>query len=193
MVTVEIAVVYESLFGSTHEVADAIAVGVGEARPDATVTCLRVADAAPARVVAADVLFVGGPTHMHGMSSHVSRKLGLQSEAKKRTEHGDAAGHEPEPEAESPGLRDWFHQLPKAPEGRFAAAFDTRLGHRLAGGASSGIAHRLRRDGYEVVGEEGFIIDDADGSLRAGERDRARSWAADLMRQTVMSAGARRA
>ncbi|MET0764637.1 MAG: hypothetical protein ABWY29_07205 [Blastococcus sp.] len=187
----EIAVVYESLFGSTHEVADAIAEGVGEAMPDATVTCLRVADAAPDRVVPADLLFVGGPTHMHGMSSHMSRKLGLQSEVKKRTEHGDAAGHEPEPEAESPGLRDWFHQLPKAPEGRFAAAFDTRLGNRLAGGASSGIAHRLRRDRYEVVGEEGFIIEDADGSLRAGERDRARSWAAELVRRTVPSAGAR--
>jgi hypothetical protein len=191
MVTVEIAVVYESLFGNTHEVADAIAEGAGQARPDATVTCLRVGEAAPDRLVAADLLFVGGPTHMRGMSSHMSRTLGLKAEAKQRAEHGDAAGHEPEPGAESPGLRDWFHQLPKAPKGRLAAAFDTRGGQRLAGGASSGIAHRLRRDGYEVVDDEGFIVEDADGRLRAGERNRARAWAADLVRRTASSAAAR--
>src|SRR4051812_41552223 len=67
MAGMEIAVVYESMYGATREVADAIAAGVAEAEPDATVTCVRVGDADPDRVAAADLVIVGGPTHMRGM------------------------------------------------------------------------------------------------------------------------------
>jgi flavodoxin len=80
MVGMEIAVAFESMYGATHEVADAIAAGVAEANPGATVTCARVGDADPDRAASADLLIVGGPTHMHGMSSGMSRKLAVTME-----------------------------------------------------------------------------------------------------------------
>jgi hypothetical protein len=56
----------------------------------------------------------------------------------------------------------------------------------MAGGAAHGIARRLRRHGYELVAEpEGFIIEDTEGPLRAGESDRAKAWGADLLRKTA--------
>ena len=45
----------------------------------------------------------------------------------------------------------------------------------LAGGAAHGIARRLRRHGYHrVSGPQGFVVEDAYGPLRGGERDRRR-------------------
>ncbi len=173
---------YESMFGNTHEIAEAIAEGVREADPAAEVTCLRVTESDSALVQAADLLVVGGPTHMRGMTSGLSRKMGLAAEEKKDEEEK----HETEPGAEGPGVRDWFEDLPKARKGSQAAAFDTRADMRLAGGAAHGIARRLRRHGYELVAEpEGFVIEDTEGPLRAGEPDRAKAWGRVLVRQSV--------
>jgi flavorubredoxin len=44
----KVVIVYESLFGNTHEIATAIGAGVGKAQPGAQVNCLPVAQAAPA-------------------------------------------------------------------------------------------------------------------------------------------------
>src|SRR5690349_14525039 len=115
-------VVYESLYGNTHEVAAAIAAGVTEAQPDAQVDLLRVGEAAPEQAAAADLLIVGGPTHMRGMTTGLSRKMGVSAEEKK--DPGERHGLEPD--AEGPGVRDWFHGLPKTSGRRSAAAFDTR-------------------------------------------------------------------
>ncbi len=62
-----------------------------------------------------------------------------------------------------------------------AAAFDTRLGKPklVTGSAAKGIAKRLRRHGYQVVGEESFIVDEGPGPLHEGEVDRAREWGRD--------------
>jgi hypothetical protein len=184
----EIAVVFESMFGATHEVADAIAEGVAEAQPGATVTCLRVSDADPARVAAADLAIVGGPTHMRGMSSGMSRKMAVRMEEKKERDSSEHIGHGLEPGAEGDGLRDWFHRLPKGADGRRAAAFDTRGEGPMVGGAARGIAHRLESHGYELVAEpEGFIVEGDVQLLKAGERDRAMAWAAGLVRQATAS------
>ena len=188
----EITVVFESMFGATHEVADAIAEGASEARPDATVTCLRTSDADPERVARSDLVVVGGPTHMRGMSSGMTRKMAVSMERKKEQEDGGHVGHGLEPDATGPGLRDWFHRLPKAPKGTPAAAFDTRGEGTMMGGAAKGIAHRLERHGYEVIVEpEGFLIEGEDQLLRDGERTRARAWAAALVRTTAGSGAAR--
>ena len=70
----EIAVVFESMYGATHEVADAIAAGVAGSLPWVRPSPVgRVGDADPARVAAADLVVVGGPTHMRGMTSGMSR------------------------------------------------------------------------------------------------------------------------
>jgi Flavodoxin len=179
-----VVIVYESLFGNTHEIAEAVGDGVAQAQPDAEVTRVPVADAGTDLVEAADLLIVGGPTHMRGMTSAFSRKMGLQAEEKKA--QGDAVHEQHEPGAEGPGLRDWFHNLPKASPGRRAAAFDTRADARMAGGAAQGIARRLRNHRYELVAEpEGFIIEDVAGPLREGELERAAAWGIGLVRQPV--------
>jgi hypothetical protein len=160
---------------------------VAEAQPDATVTRLREGEADPAGVAAADMVIVGGPTHMRGMSTGMSRSMAVKIEEKKEHDKGQITGHGLEPGAEGNGLRDWFHELPKGARGRRAAAFDTRGEGPMVGGAAKGIAHRLVSHGYELVaGPQGFIVE-SDGSLKAGERDRARAWAAGLVRQATAS------
>lgn len=173
-------IVYESVFGNTREVAEAIAEGVREAEPGATVDCVPVFDAGPELTRSADLLVVGGPTHMHGMSVGVSRKMAVKAETRK-AEHGEPA-HDIEVGAEGPGLRNWFHRLPDTEPGTHAAAFDTRGDIRAAGGAARGIAKRLAHHHYEVVAEpQGFLVEESEGPLRAGELDRAKAWGASLV------------
>jgi hypothetical protein len=176
-----VLVVYESLFHNTHAIADAIADGIRSADSGIGVECLAVSEALPDKAGHADVLVVGGPTHAHGMSSRTTRKMGIKQETKS-TAQGTGHGVEVEPNAEEEGLRDWFHQLPKARAGQAGAAFDTRADFRMAGGAAHGISRRLRRHGFRLIAEpEGFIIEDATGPLREGELDRASAWGADLV------------
>ncbi|MFJ1704958.1 flavodoxin family protein [Kitasatospora sp. NPDC088346] len=167
-------IVYESMYGNTGAIAEAIAEGVHEAEPEASVSCLTAAEAGTDVTGAADLLVVGGPTHMHGMSSGLSRRLAQSHQAQSSPEA--AAG------TEGPGLRSWFHDLPRTEPGTHAAAFDTRADTRMSGGAANGIAHRLSQHHYDVVAEpEGFVVEDAEGPLRAGEIDRAKAWGASLV------------
>ncbi|MGY1736331.1 flavodoxin family protein [Geodermatophilus sp. SYSU D00684] len=185
----DVVVVYESVFGMTHDIADAVAEGVAEARPDARVACLRVGEATPERIGTPDLLVVGGPTHMRGMSSSMTRRMAVSIEEKADRGEGEHQGHGLEPEIEGPGLRDWFHRLPRARGGQMAAAFDTRGAQgRVVGGAAHGIARRLERHGYALVAEpEGWIVEGDAGRLRPGERERARAWAADLTRRAAQA------
>jgi Flavodoxin len=184
----KITIVYESMFGNTHEVAEAIGDGVRKAQPDADVACVSAAEAPPELIKDTDLLVVGGPTHIRGMTSGFSRKMGVSGEEKLEAQ-GEPA-HEMEEDAEGPGVREWFDGLPKAEDGGNAAAFDTRLPSRMAGGAARGIARRLRSHGYQLVSDpEGFVVDDAYGPLRAGEIDRAKEWGAQLVSATVHQSG----
>jgi hypothetical protein len=178
----QVTVVYESLYGNTHQVATAIARGIADTRPDATIEVVPVTEAHPAHAGVADLLIVGGPTHMRGMSTGFSRHLTATAEAKKPP----AEQHLLDGRADGPGLRDWITRLPSAgEEGHAAAAFDTRIGARFAGGAARGIGTRLRRLGYRLIDEpEGFLIqDDGTGPLKDGELVRAHAWGAELARR----------
>ena len=121
-----------------------------------------------------DVLVVGGPTHMHGLTSSLSRRLAVQA--------GEEDGVEIEPGARNQrGLRQWLAE--RSGEGRKAAAFDTRLDRSpaLTGVAARGIARRLHGGGYELVAKpESFLVEDAEGPLAPGELERARAWGAKL-------------
>jgi len=182
----QITIVYESLYGNTHQVAVAVARGIAETRPDATIDVIAVGQAHPAHAAVADLLVVGGPTHMRGMSTGLSRHLAVTAEGKKPP----AEQHLIDGRADGPGLRDWFALLPHDGEGRQAAAFDTRIGSRWAGGAAPGIARRLHRLGYELAaGPEGFLIQqNGAGPLRQGELNRAHAWGAALARQLTSAA-----
>ena len=64
-------VVYESMFGNTHAIADAIGKGL---EPLGNVVVVPVGEAGRERSGDADLLVVGGPTHFHGISSTRTRK-----------------------------------------------------------------------------------------------------------------------
>jgi hypothetical protein len=162
-------VVYESMFGNTHVIADHIAAGLGSA-PGVDVTVTSVHDATPEVLAAADLVVVGGPTHVHGMSNKQSR-VGAKDMAAKQDDL------DLDPDWEGPGLRDWFDSFSVPPE-RPAAAFDTRIhaSALLTGQASKGIARRLHKHGCTLVVEpESFFVDKA-SHLEPDEADRATRW-----------------
>jgi Flavodoxin len=168
--TMNVAVVYESLYGNTGHIAEAVAEGLkhlGE------VTLVNVRDAQAKLVDDIDLLVAGGPTHVHGMSSRKTR-ASAADDAEKR-------GHT-KPDVEGVPLRDWLDALPPV-RGVKAAAFDTRADKPklLVGSAAKGIAKRLAHVGFEVVGEESFLVEGMDGPLAEGEIDRARVWAENLV------------
>ena len=118
-----------------------------------------------------DLIVVGGPTHIHGVTTERSRRAAVNS-----------ALTPVEPSArEGQGVRDWLHDLEHV-DGLRAAAFDTRAqGHKLiTGAASRGIARRLRHHGYDVIDTASFTVTDTAGPLEEGELDRARAWGAKL-------------
>ena len=101
---------------------------------------------------AADLVVVGGPTHVHGMSSQRSR-AGAEDMAAKDDDL------DLDPDAYGDGLRDWFEQLADdAGADRLAAAFDTRVhgssaadrtgveGHRQAAAFARLRPRRRRRE-----------------------------------------------
>jgi hypothetical protein len=162
-------IVYESMFGNTHAVAQHIAEGIDTA---ATTEVVSVHDATPETVAAADLIVIGGPTHVHGMSSQRSR-AGAEDMAAKDDDL------DLDPDAYGDGLRDWFGQLADdAGADRLAAAFDTRVhgSTLLTGQASKGITKRLRSHGFDlVVDGESFFVEKSN-HLEAGEAERATTW-----------------
>jgi flavodoxin len=162
-------VVYESMFGNTHAIADHIAEGL---RARFEVDVVSVADATPDRVGGADLLVVGGPTHVHSMTSKTSRNA-----AREQAEKDEEL--ELDEHATDPGLRDWFDEI----EGKgAAAAFDTRIDAPAAvtGRASRGIARRLKRHGFHLAADAESFLVDKHNHLIDGEADRATEWGKQL-------------
>jgi flavodoxin len=163
-------VVYESLYGNTHAIAEAVAEGL---REEVEVEVAAVGDSSAELISGADLLVVGGPTHVHGMSSKLSLKGAVDDAVKKGRQAPDVHG---------PPLKDWFDTIGTA-GGRRAAAFDTRIDKPriITGSAAKGIAHRLRGHGYDVVGEASFLVGDMAGPLGDGELERAKEWGRTLV------------
>jgi hypothetical protein len=164
-------IVYESLYGNTAAIAAAVADGL---RQGAEVALLRVGEAGPEALEGADLLVVGGPTHVHGLSSRLSYRGAADDAGKKGSEHpaADLAG---------PPLRDWLDGLTGVGRGA-AAAFDTRVDKPrvLTGSAARGAASRLRTHGYAPVASESFLVSGTAGPLLPGELDRASAWGRSL-------------
>ena len=166
-------VVYESMYGNTHAVANAIGDGL---RAEAEVIVVPVERALPDVVAGCDLLVVGGPTHVHGMSRRSTRQSAIEAAAEPDT-HLDV-----DPDAEGPGLREWFDGLvDAAPD---AAAFDTRIPgpSLITGRASKGIAKRLRAHGATLVVDPRSFLVEKDQHLRPEELEEARGWGARLGR-----------
>ena len=118
---------------------------------------------------------VGGPTHMHGLSSPARRMAAQQP---------PGAGLSLDPDACGPGLRDWLKGLgPGIGTARaLVAAFDTRINGvpAFTGAASRGIGRLLKRHGYRLIAApESFLIGQQN-TLLDGEASRGRRWGAAL-------------
>ncbi len=155
-------VVYESLFGNTARVAQAVADGMGR---HLDVELHTVVDGARPEDV--DLLVVGGPTHAFSMSRASTRADAVSQ----------GASADP-----TIGLREWVDQLP---EGNYTpfAAFDTRVDivRRLPGSAAKSAAKVARKSGYRLVTRpESFYVQDTPGPLLEGELQRAEVWGAQL-------------
>ena len=175
-------IIYESMYGNTHAIADAIARGLAQGNE---VTVVPVAQATPELLERAGLVVAGGPTHLHGMSGPRTRRAAIKAA------HEEGSGRILDPHAQGPGLSDWFGSA-----GRFhglGAAFDTRLGGpaALTGRASKTIARQLRRHGLaELAPAQSFLVS-KDDQLRPGEEDRAEKWGRELAARLPAAAPAR--
>jgi hypothetical protein len=167
-------VVYESMYGNTRHVAEAITEGL---RLSIDAELVPVADADDARVAASDLVVVGGPTHAWGMSRRRTRQSSAQP----------AKGGTVPAGSISVGVREWLRAV-EAPQGCRAAAFDTRLDKPawLTGTAMRGIERGLRAAGFSVFTRaQSFTVVASLGPLSTGELDRARTWGAEIGRRLV--------
>jgi flavodoxin len=157
-------VVYESWFGNTQRIAEEIAAALAH---EGQVDLVTVDEPLPS-LEDVDLLVVGAPTHIHGLSSKRSREGAADQGG-----HGEAGI----------GVRDWIEALPNGVQGPRFAAFDTRA-HKpvlLVGSAARGIARRMRERGYApAVEPESFFVEGTAGPLEEGELERAWEWGRTL-------------
>jgi hypothetical protein len=158
-------VVYESMFGNTREVAQAVAEGL---RESAQVEVHEVSAATPLPPDL-DLLVVGGPTHAFGLSRASSR-----SDAATKSHRAV--------ESSAMGVREWLAALDGASVPTAYATFDTRVNHpRMPGSAAKKAAKRLRRlGGTQTTEPESFWVEGTEGPLVDGELERARGWGREL-------------
>ena len=166
-------VIYESMYGNTHQIATAIGEGL---RSVAEVVVVPVGEADAELVKSADVVVVGGPTHAHGMS-HAGTRKGAVDAAEK-----PGSDLVLDPDADDPGLREWFASLDHVLTN--TAAFDTRfdLPAAITGRASKGIARKLRHHGATLIAEPESFFVKKDNHLEPDQEARAREWGAQLAR-----------
>jgi hypothetical protein len=164
-------VVYESWFGNTRRIAEEIADALAA---EGEVQVVSVDDPFPS-LLHIDLLVLGAPTHVHGLSRPSSRKGAIEQ----RGGVGEVGI----------GARGWIDQLPLS-GGPNVAVFDTRA-HKpelLVGSAAHGMAQRLRRRGYRLVAEpESFFVGGTPGPLEEGEVERAAEWGKALANEVMLT------
>src|SRR5215475_6320970 len=166
-------VIFESMYGNTRTIAEAVAEGIG-ADGHVLVTVLPVSEASAELTEDADLLVAGGPTHVHGMTRPQTRRAAHEAAAK------PDSGLMLDPTAGGPGIRDWLAHLEH--RGGLGAAFDTRLDAPaiFTGSAAAGIARKLRRSGVTAIGKPESFLVTKQTALRPGETARARAWGRQL-------------
>lgn len=170
-------IVYESMFGATRAVAEAVAEGLGgRYRTDVE----RAADVAGPAMADSDLLVVGSPTHAWSVPRASTRK-GAPAYV---TRSGGGLILQPGADV-APGVRELLESV--AVLHHNAAAFDTRISmpHFFTGRASRRIARLLRQRGcHVVVPPESFLVDRA-SHLLPGELERARAWGESLAQTSL--------
>lgn len=171
--TMKALVIFESMYGNTRAVAEAVAEGIGAAG-GIEVSVVPVGAASEELTRQADLLVVGGPTHAHSMSRITTRRAAFDAAAKQQS------GLALDPAASGPGVREWLAHLER--RGGLGAAFDTRLDAPpiFTGSAAAGIDRRLRRSGVRAICKPQSFLVTKQTKLRSGETTRAREWGTRL-------------
>jgi hypothetical protein len=164
-------IVYESMFGNTRRLAEAIADSLETAGVDVTTAPAR---EAPSDLSDYQLVVVGAPTHAHSLPRPKSRTEAAQWAADPTKELTLEA------EAGSPGVREWLEGVSLVGSPRFAV-FSTRVDipRIFSGDACTAIAKGLRRRLADVDARADFLVG-LDSNLLDGEVDRAREWAGSL-------------
>jgi hypothetical protein len=160
-------VVYESMFGNTEEIAQAIGAGLAE---DMEVEVQAVAKAPRTVPSGVELLVVGGPTHAFSMSRQSTREDAVKQGANATP---------------SIGVREWLEALPHRSGTATVTTFDTQVdgARHLPGSAAKSAARRARRHGFTHVERgESFYVHGTAGPLVDGETERARDWGRKVAR-----------
>lgn len=160
-------VVYETMYGRTRDVAQAVALGCESGGEVRLVEVTELAGAAADGALPDDVtlLVVGGPTHAFSMTRPNTRR--------------DAAKYGAT--VSRTGVREWLATV-RLPAGLPVAAFCTKLDSPLSGSAARAIAQRLRKlGGTLVVPPKDFYVRGTQPVLLDGELEAARAWGASLV------------
>lgn len=161
-------VVYESMYGNTRHIAQAIGEGLALSME---VRVVPVSDAEFLGVDDVQFVAVGAPTHAWSLSRRRTRESAA-AEAAKRAELGIKEV------GVATGVREWLREL-KVQDSCRGAAFDTRLDRPklFTGSAVGAIERGLRAAGFSIFSEsESFRVRGATGPLAFGEIERAREW-----------------
>jgi flavodoxin len=148
-------VVYDTKFGNTEKVAQAIGAALAS---QAEVVVVNVADVRPEQLAGIDLLLVGSPTWGSRPTPAISKWLkGLPANGLRGMK---VAGFD---------TRGDMSQVTS----RFVNALVGLLGF-----AADPISARLaKKGGTVVIGPEGFVVVDREGPLKEGELERAVEWA----------------
>jgi flavodoxin I len=155
----KVLIVYDSYFGNTEQVAQAM----GDAlRPQADVDVLRVSEAKPEQLTGLDALIVGSPTRAFSPTPAIKQFLG--SMPRQSLDGVKVAAFDTRIAVEETGPR-------------FLALLVKVFGY-----AAKPIATRLERKGGALAAApEGFIVEGSEGPLKEGELERAADWAQQVV------------
>lgn len=168
-----VVVVYESMYGNRHQIAEAIGRGLTEEGAQAEVVSV---DQARKREIGVDdVLIVGAPTHVHGLSRESTREAAVKGAA----EHAMHWRLIPRPRAQAcaTGSRLWDPE----PVQRLHSTHELRAPRcSPTGQASQLISKALSHHGFDqLAAPESFLVASTN-QLLPEEAAHARQWGADL-------------
>lgn len=157
-------VAYDSMYGNTQKIAEAIGNALG---PQEEVVAVQVGEVRPEQLAGLALLIVGSPTQKFSPTSATSKFL--KSIPKNGLEGIRVAAFD---------TRFTESEIGKV---RILAFFVGLFGY-----AAEPIADRLQKKGGElIVPPEAFYVGNTEGPLLEGELERAASWAKEIVRQAT--------
>jgi flavodoxin len=153
-------VVYDSVFGNTEQIAQAIGNALGSHED---VEILRVSNAKPEQLTGLKLLIVGSPTQKFRPTAAINNLL-------KRVPKNGLKGVK----IAAFDTRLTMSDIEKSPILSFFV--------RLFGYAAQPISDRLKKKGAElIIPPEGFLVEGTQGPLKEGELERAANWAKQII------------